>query len=35
MKKMMLSKVKTIGNRPLTGSMFLGLALEYVMAINK
>ena len=35
MLKLKSSKVKTIGNRPLTGSMFLGLALEYVDALNR
>jgi hypothetical protein len=35
MLKLKSAKVKTIGNRPLTGSMFLGLALEYVDALNR
>jgi hypothetical protein len=35
MLKLRSAKVKTIGNRPLTGSMFLGLALEYVDALNR
>ena len=28
-------KVKSINNRPLTGYMFLGLALEYVECFNR
>jgi hypothetical protein len=27
-------RIKMINNRPLTGSMFLGLALEYIDALN-
>ena len=27
-------RIKTINNKPLTGSMLLGLALEYVSALN-
>jgi hypothetical protein len=27
-------RIKMINNRPLTGSMFLGIALEYVDALN-
>jgi hypothetical protein len=28
-------QIKMINNKPLTGSMLLGLALEYVDALNK
>lgn len=34
-KLMQTPRIKTIGNRPLTGSMFLGLTLEYVDALNR